>query len=72
MSHSSYSGSYFGVDSVNSGFFNKNAKSLVKIENNCPYPGWLFYFPTISYERDGSAAHYTKVYVYFFIVLGFD
>ncbi|CAH8856749.1 unnamed protein product [Trichobilharzia szidati] len=49
------------IESINSGFLNQKALPLAPYEKNCPYPGWLLYFPTRLYEKSSKAAVYSKI-----------
>ncbi|CAI2729522.1 unnamed protein product [Schistosoma spindalis] len=50
-----------GIDSVHSGFLNQKALPLASFNKNCPYPGWLLYFPTRLYENSSKVSAYSKI-----------
>ncbi|CAH8561178.1 unnamed protein product [Schistosoma bovis] len=50
-----------GIDSIHSGFLNQKALPLASFNKNCPYPGWLLYFPTRLYENSSKVSAYSKI-----------
>ncbi|CAH8509509.1 unnamed protein product [Schistosoma turkestanicum] len=54
-----------GIDSIHSGFLNQKALPLASFNKNCPYPGWLLYFPTRLYENSSKVSAYSKTILEF-------
>ncbi|KAL5970189.1 DNA helicase MCM8 [Taenia solium] len=45
----------------NSSVLNKGPVLLANYPKSSPYPGWLLYFPGLTFESDNTAAKYTKI-----------
>ncbi|CAL8096570.1 unnamed protein product [Calicophoron daubneyi] len=52
-------------DAFSSPFTNSKAQPIVSLDENCPFPGWLLYFPTREFDRSSKANVYTKAFMEF-------